>query len=291
MVEKKTHTIAMSGSTGFVGSLLVKILQEQGWQIIPLGRKDFASGVEALAKKMEGSDIVINLAGAPIIKRWTNEYKQELHDSRVHVTGRLVQACAKMNSKPELFISTSAIGYYNEKGTHTEQKYVHADNFLGNLAQKWEKEALKAKDLDIRTVIFRFGVVLGKDGGALKQMLIPFKLGLGGKIGNGTQSFSWVHIKDLMRAYVTVIDSSSYSGIYNLTSPNPSTNGGLTMALGKALCRPTFFHIPHCILKLQFGEGASVLTGGQRVLPERLLHNNFKFQFPTIDEAVKDCVS
>lgn len=240
---------------------------------------------------MEGSDIVINLAGAPIIKRWTDKHKKALYDSRINVTRKLVQAYAKMSVKPRLFISTSAIGYYAENGTHTERKYKHADNFLGNLAKQWEEEAVKAKELNIRTIIFRFGVVLGKDGGALKQMLLPFKLALGGTIGNGRQPFSWIHIKDLLRAHLAVIDSSSYSGVYNLTSPNHATNGGLTKALGKALCRPTFLHIPHFVLKLQFGEGASVLIGGQKVLPERLLESNFKFQFPTIEEAVKDCVS
>lgn len=291
MNANNTQKIAMSGSTGFVGSHLSKELNDRGWEIIALGRKDYNLPPEQLAEKMEGAEVVINLAGAPIIKRWTKEYKQTLYESRITVTRKLVEACGKMSNMPRLFISTSAIGYYSETGTHTEDKHIPANNFLGNLTKEWEKEAAKAQELDIRTVIFRFGVVLGKDGGALKEMLLPFKLGIGGKIGDGRQPFSWIHITDLIRAYFAAIDFPSYSGVYNLTSPNPTTNLGLTKALGKALFRPTFFYVPTCILKFQYGEGARLLTGGQKVLPERLLAGNFEFNFSSIEEAVKDCVS
>ena len=150
---------------------------------------------------------------------------------------------------------------------------------------------MQAESLGVRTVIFRFGVILGKNGGALQQMLLPFKLGLGGRIGNGSQPFSWIHMEDLMQAYISAINTPSFQGAYNLTSPQPATNRGLTKALGKALCRPTFFRVPHLILQLQFGEGATVLTGGQRVFPERLLESKFKFKYTSIEEAIKDCVS
>lgn len=291
MAEKKQHTIAMSGSTGFVGKRLYEVLRENGWDIIPLGREDFASPATDLARKLEGADVIINLAGAPIIKHWTAGYKKVLYDSRITVTRKLVEACGEMAVKPGVFISTSAIGFYADDGQHTEKKFVQADTFLGNLTQKWEEEAMKAESLGPRTIIFRFGVVLGKNGGALQQMLLPFKLGLGGHVGKGSQSFSWIHIEDLIQAYITAINTPSFHGVYNLTTPHPTTNRGLTKALGKALCRPTFFRVPHLILRLQFGEGATVLTGGQHVLPEHLLESNFTFQFPTIEEAVKDCVS
>ena len=150
---------------------------------------------------------------------------------------------------------------------------------------------MKAEELGIRTVIFRLGVVLGKQGGALKQMLLPFKLGLGGPVGDGKQHFSWIHIEDLMQAYLEAISSPSFQGAYNLTSPNPTTNMGLTRALGKALGRPTFFRVPGLALKLHFGEGATVLTGGQHVIPERLMEAGFSFRYPTIEEAVQDCIS
>jgi len=290
MVEKK-HTIAISGATGFVGKRLVKVLQSQGWEAMPLGREDFALASKDLARKMAGADVVINLAGAPIIKRWTSGYKKVLYESRITTTRKLVAACGEMTVKPDVFISTSAIGFYADDGQHTEKKYVQAHTFLGELTQKWEEEAMQAENLGLRTIIFRFGVILGKNGGALQQMLLPFKLGLGGHIGNGLQSFSWIHMEDLMQAYITAINTPAFQGAYNLTTPHPTTNKGLTKALGKALCRPTFFRVPRLILRLHFGEGASVLTGGQRVLPERLLENNFKFHFETIEEAVKNCVS
>ncbi|MBC8317414.1 MAG: TIGR01777 family protein [Desulfobulbaceae bacterium] len=291
MADKNKHTIALSGSTGFVGKRLCEFLQQKGWSVIPLAREDFKAPASDLARKIQNADVIINLAGAPIIKRWTAGYKKILFDSRINVTRKLVEACSEMTRKPEAFISTSAIGFYADHGHHTETHFVQADNFLGNLSQKWEEEAMKAERLGIRTMIFRFGVILGKNGGALQQMLLPFRLGLGGHIGSGLQAFSWIHIEDLTQAYVTAITTPSFNGVYNLTSPNPTTNRGLTKALGKALCRPTIFRVPRLILKLHFGEGATVLTGGQHVLPERLLQSDFTFQFPTIAEAVKDCVS
>lgn len=279
----------MSGSTGFVGSNLGSAFRELKWQVVPLGRKDFAPRI--LDEKIQGSDIIVNLAGAPVIKRWTGEYKKIMYQSRVNITERLVSACSQMDPKPNLFISTSAIGYYASGGPHTEHNHVKADNFLGHLAQDWEKEAMKARDFGIRTVIFRFGVVLGKDGGALKEMLTPFKLGIGGTIGDGSQPFSWVHIKDLIRAFQTAVEDESYEGVYNLTSPIPSTNKGLTKALGKALGKPAIMKIPKLVFRLQLGEGAQVLTEGQNAIPERLMNSGFSFLFNDIEDAVKDCVA
>lgn len=291
MEEKAKHRIAMSGASGFVGSHLNRAFHAENYEVLPLGRKDFSLAPEALAERMDGTDIVINLAGAPIIAKWTEAYKKIMHESRIDVTKKLVKACSIASQKPKLFISTSAIGYYAPEGTHTEEHHVKSDDFLGRLTQDWEQEAMKSRDLGMRTVIFRFGIVLGKDGGALKKMLIPFKLGLGGAIGDGKQLFSWVHIKDLVRAYQTVIENTAYEGIYNLTAPNPTTNKGFTRAMGKALCRPTFFRVPKFVLRLQFGEGSQVLTMGQNVIPKRLLDSGFTFLFPEIEMAVKDCVS
>jgi len=279
----------MSGATGFIGSNLLKALQELQWQVIPLGREDFRSG--QLTNKISSADVVVNLAGAPVMNRWTEENKKAMYESRINTTKSLVSACSQMDPKPGLFISASAVGYYASGGPHTESNYVKADNFLGHLAQDWEKEALRAGEFGIRTVIFRFGVVLGKDGGALKQMLTPFKLGMGGTIGDGSQPFSWIHITDLIRAFQTAIDDPSFEGIYNLTSPNPTTNKGLTKALGKALGKPTIMQVPKFVLRLQLGEGAQVVSEGQAVLPERLMNSGFSFLFDDIDDAVRDCVA
>lgn len=291
MANEKAHTIVMSGGSGFVGSNLKETFQQKGWQVISLTREDFSNDINELALKMQEADVVINLAGAPVIDRWTEKYKKTLYDSRINVTRALVQAIAKQGEKPDLFISTSAVGYYADQGSHTEEEYVQADNFLGSLAQNWEKEAFGADNLGIRTVVFRLGVILGNNGGPLKKMLTPFRLGLGGPIGNGLQPFSWLHIKDLIRVYLVTIDSSSYSGVYNLTAPKPTTNLGLTKALGKALSRPTIFRVPKFILTARFGEGAQVITGGQRVIPKRLLESGFEFEFPDIESAVADCAS
>ena len=292
MENPSKHKIAISGATGFVGSHLVRAIHKHGWESIPLGRSEFKLSTDELAKHMDGVDVVVNLSGAPVTGRWTEEYKKTIYESRVHVTKKLVNACSKMKTKPVLFISTSAIGYYLAGDTvHTEDNHVQADDFLGNLARDWEGEALKAKEAGIRTVIFRFGVVLGRNGGALKQMIVPFKLGMGGTIGDGSQAFSWVHIQDLIRAYEKVMDETSCDGVYNLTSPNPSTNKELTETLGKALGRPTILRIPKFIIRMQMGEGAHVLMEGQKVLPKRLLDSGFTFLFSDIEKAAKNCVT
>ncbi len=282
--------IAMSGATGFVGSHLSGLFHEQPCEVVPLGRHDFKMVPEDLAKRMKGADIIINLAGAPVIERWTKEYKKTMYNSRIDCTKKLVDAFRMMKKKPSLFISTSAVGYYSSSGIHTEAQNSRADDFLGRMSEDWELEALKAEELGIRTVIFRFGIVLGKDGGAFKQMLTPFKTGLGGTIGDGSQAFSWIHIKDLMRAYEAVIKDSSYKGVYNLTAPNPTTNKGLTVAIGKALHRPTLLTVPPFVLRLKYGEGAQMLISGQHVIPKRLLDHGFTFMFPDIEKAMIDCV-
>lgn len=281
----------MSGVTGFIGSHLIKAFDENNWEVIPLGRSDFKLDSGKLAEKIQGADTIINLAGAPVIGRWTKARKKAMYESRINVTRKLVEACTYMEEKPKLFISTSAVGYYASYGVHTEENNVRADDFLGHLAADWEEEALRVKAYGVRMIIFRFGIVLGKDGGALQKMIVPFKSGLGGTIGNGSQSFSWVHIKDLIHAFRIVIEDNMYEGIYNLTAPHPTTNKGLTKAMEKALDRPAFLHIPEFVLRLQFGEGAETLTKGQHVLPKRLLDSGFTFYFDDIDDAVADCIA
>lgn len=291
MTTNTDRVIAMSGASGFVGTQLKRTLQQEGWKVIALSRQDFAGSSDELAQKINGVHAIINLAGAPIIKRWTADYKITLHNSRIGVTAKLIEACKTLPVRPALFISTSAIGFYADKGQHTESDCTKGDTFLAHLTQQWEEEAMRAEKLGIRTVIFRLGVVLGKNGGALEKMLLPFKLGLGGVIGDGSQHFSWIHIQDLIKAYQAVLEDASFTGVFNLTAPHPTTNSGLTRALGRALHRPTFLPVPRFALSLNFGEGATVLTGGQRVLPARLLEKGFNFDITTIEEAVVDCVS
>lgn len=278
--------IVATGASGFVGSFLSAYFRQKGYEFVGIDKEDFANN--ALQTKLTGADVVINLAGAPIINKWTEDYKKILYSSRVTLTDKLVSALSTLPSKPSLFISTSAIGVYKNGGPHTEERFEYDSGFLGKLAQAWETSALKAQELGIRTVIFRFAVVIGKSGGALAQMLPVFKHGLGGKIGSGKQPFSWVHILDIARAYEFAISNDQISGIYNLSAPNPVTNEVLTNTLSEILRKPTFLTVPAFALRLKYGDAAVVLTEGQEVYPERLLRSGFEFKFKTLKEALQD---
>lgn len=282
--------IAMSGATGFIGTYLSGAFGREGWSVVPITRKELGGTAEGLRGLIDGADVIVNLAGAPIIKKWTPTYKKELYRSRVDTTRTIVSALESLKTGPRAFISASAIGIYGTEGTHTEEKHSLADDFLGSLARDWESAALEARKLDIRTIIFRFGVVLGREGGALQSMLPPFRAGIGGTIGDGKQPFSWVHIEDLSRAFIAAIKDERFGGIYNLTSPNPATNRVLTKTLGRILKRPTLFRVPAFVLRAQFGEGAQVLTKGQRVIPQRLMESGFEFEFPDLEAALRDCI-
>ena len=279
--------IIISGANGFIGRNLKVVMQQRGWEVIPLSRNDFNHGIGQLAQKINGSDVVINLAGVPIVSRWSETYKQELRNSRIITTQRLVDAMVAAKQIPKLFISTSAIGIYADQGRHTELVYNPASGFIGKLCQDWEAEAEVAAAFT-RTVIFRLGIVLSRKGGALPKMLLPFKLGVGGKIGSGKQGFSWIHILDLIKAYLFVIENSQLNGTLNLTSPEPCDNLTFTRTIARILHRPAIFTVPTFALKLIYGEGAITVTGGQTVLPEKLLNAGFLYRFPTLESALKD---
>ncbi len=282
-------TIAITGSSGFVGTNIKKRFESKGFTVIAIQREEL-NNIDKLKHIIEVSDYIINLAGANIIQRWNSSYKKILYSSRIDTTRALIEAISKANKKPEIFISTSAVGIYKNETCYDEENYDYSDDFLAGVCKEWEKEALKAKEFDIRTAIFRFGIVLG-EGGALNQMLTPFKLGLGGTIGDGNQYFSFIHIEDLLDAYEFVLENRSCDGVFNLTVPNPTTNKGLTKALGKSLSRPTIFPLPKFVLQLIFSEGAQVLTNGQCVKPKRLIDKGFDFKFKTIEETIDNLVS
>jgi uncharacterized protein (TIGR01777 family) len=283
--------IAISGSTGFVGSYLQKIFAEKGWQVVPLVRDDFASRIAAVHEKIDGCDAVINLAGAPIAARWSEAYKKVLYESRVPLTQKIVAAMHGLVRRPAVFISVSGVGIYPGGGPWVEDDNEHSDNFLGHLAWDWEQAALEAQSAGIRTAVFRFGVVLGRGGGALAKMLPLFRLGLGGIIGSGTQTVSWVHIDDLAAALCSALDDSSFEGVYNLCAPHATTNQGLTSALARVLHRPAFLPVPAFAIKLAFGQGATVLLDGQNVVPKRLLDAGFHFKFERIEDALADVLT
>lgn len=283
--------IVMTGGTGFVGKHLAQALGQLGNQVVNIGRSDLKPGADSLVKLMSGADVVINLAGAPINRRWTPAYKREIFSSRVETTQRLVKAMAEIDTPPKVFISTSAIGAFDSKGRYSESDPANASDFLGRLSKKWESTALKAESLGVRTLIFRFALVLGHDGGLMKQLLIPFRLGVGGPVGDGSQHFSWVHIDDLVNAYLFALEHPKMSGIYHLCAPNPVTNLGFTKTLGTALHRPTLLRVPEILLKLAYGEGAKVMTSGQQVVSERLPEIGFHFRYASLDSAVAEIVS
>jgi uncharacterized protein (TIGR01777 family) len=239
-----------------------------------------------LASKIDNSDVVINLNGANIINRWSESYKKLLYSSRIDTTKALVNAMEKVLQKPSVFISTSAVGIYKNDKIYDETANEFGDDFLANLVVDWENEALKATSLGIRTAIFRFGIVLGRDGGALAKMITPFQFGLGGTIGDGSQAFSFIHLDDLLEAYSFVIENDTIDGVFNLTAPSPTTNYGLTKALGKSLNRPTVLPVPQFVLNLIFSEGAKVLTDGQSVVPQKLLDSGFEFQYKNIEDTI-----
>ncbi len=278
--------VAISGASGFVGSFLCEYFSKQGYEVSKIGIRDFDGG---LAKKLEGAELVVNLAGAPIIGRWSGEYKKILVSSRLDTTSKLSDAVCAMQTKPKAFFCASAVGYYAE-GDNDEYNYKKADDFLGELCERWEAAARAVEPCGVKCVNMRFGIVIGKNGGALSQMLPIFKVGLGGKIGSGKQGFSWIHLHDLARA-IDFIYKKELSGVFNFTAPHPTTNSGLTDALGAALHRPTVFPVPEFALRLLYSEGAKVLTSGQKVYPKKLLESGFVFEYEDINNAVKDAVS
>ncbi|KLE08583.1 epimerase [Aliarcobacter butzleri L355] len=281
-------TIAISGANGFVGTSLTNFFSSFRYKIVPLSR-DILNNKSKLEEVLNSTDIVINLAGANIINRWSESYKKLLYSSRIDTTSKIVNAISSISNKPKLLISTSAVGIYDNKSIYDENGSFSND-FLSNLCQNWEKEALKAKSEATKVAIFRFGIVMGKDGGALQKMITPFKFGLGGTIGSGKQAFSFIHINDLLNAYKFVIEND-YDGVFNLTAPTPTTNKGLTLALGKTLKRPTILPVPEFVLKLIFSEGARVLTDGQSAIPKKLLDLGFEFKFKTIEETIENLCS
>ena len=285
----ETKKIIITGASGFVGQSLTKMFVDNGYEVVGIKRTDLQN-INKLITTIDKSYAVINLAGANIINRWTDNYKKLLYSSRIDTTKALVKAMSKCNNKPEIFISTSAVGIYKNDKTYADTSNIFADDFLANLCKDWEKEALKASEFNIRTSVFRFGIVMG-NGGALAKMLLPFKLGVGGTIGDGSQSFSFIHIDDLLSAYNFIIENTKLDGVFNLTAPNPTTNYGLTKALGSTLNRPTIIPIPQFVLNLILSEGAKVLTDGQKVVPRRLIDNGFKFKHTTIEDTIDNLLS
>ena len=288
--------ILITGGTGFIGSALTKFFIQKGYLTTILSRHCPALSSVRIIKSIEQInvdekiDIIINLAGAPINKKWTNSYKEVLIDSRLEITKNLILLIKSLKTKPNLLISASAIGYYgNQSNNYIDENSLYINDFTHKLCNLCELEAKKAEKLGVRTCITRLGVVLGKNGGALEEMLPIFRLGLGAKIGSGKQFFSWVHIDDIIGAFNFLIKDKTQKGIYNLTSPNPVTNYRFTKELGKMINRPTVLTIPKFVIKMIFGEmGDKLLLNGSAVYPKKLLDSGYEFQFKTIEASLEN---
>lgn len=299
--------IVVTGATGFVGVRLIERLQALGDRIIVLARdsqkasrqfpqKTFPN-VEVMgynplvlsdwAKAIDGSDAVINLAGEPLAGvRWTDRRKQQIRDSRILTTKVLVEAIAKAEVKPQVLISGSAIGYYGTSLDKSFDEYSGAgDDFLANVCKDWEAAADVVTGSGVRLVKLRTGIVLGM-GGAIGKMLPIFQVGGGGKIGSGKQWFSWIHRDDLVELIIYALNNAQVTGALNGTAPKAVTNDDFTIAFAKAIKRPAFLPVPAVALILIFGEGASVLLDGQRVVPHKAEIYKFAFQYPDIDRAL-----
>jgi uncharacterized protein (TIGR01777 family) len=277
--------ITVSGGSGFIGSALVRELIKRDHQVVQITRESFKLPLEEfIGKKIEGVDALVNLAGAPISKRWTDKWIRELSDSRILTTRKIAEGIAAATTKPKVFISASGIGIYDNTHTHTEESTNLASDFMAQLCRDWEAEAMSLGSLT-RVAILRQGVVLG-DGGMLDKLRFPFSVGLGATIGNGKQPFSFIHIDDLIAIIMTVIENKKMSGIYNAVAPWPTDNRHFTEVLAKVVNQPFFLRVPLFALKLLYGEGSQVVASGQRVLPERLIKEGFQFRYPTIEKAL-----
>lgn len=297
--------IFMTGATGFVGTYLAGRMIKEGYEVTVLTPS--LTGTEVKAEKLSylighptiqgqwqeavgGHDVIINLAGASIFSRWTPEQKKIIRSSRIETTRNLVEALPSSADRIALF-STSAVGYYGfHKDDVLTETSAPGEDFLAKLAYDWEHEALRAKEKGVRVIITRFGIVLGKNGGALGQMIPLFKYFLGGPLGSGNQWFSWVHMHDLAEAFVFLLNHRDLSGAINLCSPKPLRNKDLAKVLGKVLHRPSFMPSPGFMIRLILGEFGDVLLKGQRVIPHRLLDAGFQFRYPDIEEALKSII-
>ena len=296
--------ILVTGGTGFIGSMLTPRLAKDGHEVTILSRSaqgtEFAkSGVNYLnadptlkgswQKVIKHNDVIINLAGASIFSKWTPEHKIAIRKSRVSTTKNLVEAIEPSQDRALTLLSSSAVGYYGIHGNETLSEEDPAGNdFLAQIASESESEALKAKAKGVRVVLLRIGIVLEKNGGALKQMVPIFKKFLGGPLGSGNQWFSWIHPKDLIEAITFLIKHPQIGGPVNLCAPNPVMNKDLAKSLGKALRRPSFIPAPGFMIRLVLGEVGSVVLTGQKVLPRRLLESGFIFRYPYIDNALHE---
>jgi uncharacterized protein (TIGR01777 family) len=289
--------VVIYGASGFIGSGLASSLAAEGYEIIGVSRKGAgnAEGVSEWVKPeavdLRGCSAIINLAGAPIDQRWTEARKIEFHASRVGVTEEIVTKIAALPAaeRPELLLNGSAVGFYGDGGDAVlSEDAAMGEGYLAELCEAWEKAALPAEALGVRLVLLRTGVVLGKGGQAFEKLMTVFKLGIGGRLGNGKQWMPWIHVDDLRAAMVYCLRERGISGAVNGTAPEPETNAALTRKLAKAVGRWEFLPVPGFALKLALGSFGGFLLASQRAVPAKLTEAGFRFRYPTLQEALHD---
>ena len=298
--------IIVTGATGLIGRILCSKLLEQGNEITiftrnPEAAKKVMKGVKKYVKwnynypeewkdYLNETDSVIHLAGTNIgAKRWNNEFKKELFNSRIESTRQLVNTIKNCENKPKSFITASAVGFYGDRADEVLiEKSNTGKDFLSNLCSEWEKEAEKIEDENVRRVSLRIGLVLSNEGGVLKKFLPPFKIFLGGPLGNGKQWFPWIHIEDLINIFIHTIETESLQGPLNIASPGIVRMNDFATSLGKVLQRPSIFQVPKIILNIAIGEFANAIVSGQKVSVTKLLNSGYEFKFENLEDALRD---
>ncbi|MGW2176918.1 TIGR01777 family oxidoreductase [Streptomyces sp. NPDC001732] len=290
--------IAVTGASGLIGAALVRSLRADGHEVVRLVRRPARTGDEVEwdpgrgyvdVAGLVGCDAVVHLAGAGVgDHRWTAAYKREIRDSRVLGTAAIAEAVASLDTPPKVLLSGSAIGYYGDTGDRAVDESAPAgEGFLSSVCVEWEAATAAAQEAGVRTVHARTGLVVAREGGAWGRLFPLFRAGLGGRLGNGRQYWSFISLHDEVAALRHILDTESLSGPVNLTGPDPVTNGEVTAAMGRVLHRPTLFTAPAPALRIALGDFAEDVLGSQRVLPGRLLDSGFAFAFPGIDAAIR----
>jgi uncharacterized protein (TIGR01777 family) len=295
----------VTGATGFIGRHLLAHLDRPAVlsRNAQRAEKELAAhSVRAFAwdplagpppaEAFAGVDTVFNLAGEPVAdRRWNAAKKQAIRDSRVIGTRHLVDAIERLDVRPKVLVSTSAVGIYGERGTAPlDEASLPAGDVLSQVCLEWEHEAARAESLGVRVAQVRVGVVLGKEGGALPKMLLPFKLGLGGKLGSGKQWMPWVHVDDVVGIMLHAATNEQVRGPINATAPGAATNAEFTKALGKALGRPAFFAVPAAVFKLMVGEFAQIVLSSQKIEPRVAIETGYRFAHPDVGPALQSLV-
>jgi hypothetical protein len=293
--------ILITGGSGLIGSNLIPILRPCDVAVYTrnvamaeqiLGHKIHFLSTLSHLDNLDEYDVVINLAGEPIVaKKWSDTQKRKIEHSRWSITEEIVALINAGEDPPKLLISGSAIGFYGRQQDQIidENFSTPHDEFSHQLCERWESLANKAQSDKTRVCILRTGIVITRRGGALQKMLLPFKLGLGGPIGDGTQYMSWIHLEDMLRGIAHLITNESCEGIYNFTAPNPVTNEDFSRELAAALSRPCLFRVPEFVLRTMMGEMGDLVLYGQRVVPNRLQESGYEFIYPEISQAF-DCL-